>query len=214
MTLKCGDSYCTACMKYLIDHQTKSQCAAKLSCIRCKAEIDSTLAFEIAAFTAQDKGAADQLLFRNGLKLPDSMMSECAHCSEIVMKQPTNGNKLCCHKCNNFTCQICKLKWINANGDNKQFCGNTVCDPSIMYQTFLDYAVEKEINGVMVTNTRFCPQCLKVNIHAIACRHITCPCGYEYCHICLQNYKAHQSALCQVHPQQKITKEMILKLSQ
>lgn len=199
--LKCGDSYCSACMKYLINHQKGSQ--AKLSCIKCKSEIDGMLAFEIASFTAKEKAAADKAFFRNGLKLADSQMSECVHCKEIVMKQPLNGNKLSCHKCKKYTCQICKLAWINANANNKQFCGNDVCDPSIMYQTFLDFAQEKEVGGVKVTNTRFCPSCLKVNIHGIACRHITCPCGYQYCHICLQDYTNHVNE-CKVQDRKSV----------
>mmetsp|Transcript_13638 Transcript_13638/g.21437 ORF Transcript_13638/g.21437 Transcript_13638/m.21437 type:complete len:340 (-) Transcript_13638:205-1224(-) len=211
--MPCGCVYCTSCMNRVIERASKQECASEISCVLCKASINSVLAYEVAVYSNVQKAAVDQLLFRNGLKQPDSDISECASCKNLIMRQGQNGNKLQCMACKKHTCQICKLLWINANADNKTFCGNSVCDPSGMYQTFLDHAEIKDIYGVKVTNTRFCPKCLRVNIHGEACRHIKCHCKHEYCHICLQDYGSHQEELCKVAEQQKITKEMIIKLT-
>eukprot|EP01084_Bolivina_argentea_P240155 403530_1 len=93
-------------------------------------------------------------------------------------------------------CLICR-------GERLKFIMDCIYFESI--DSIINIGKEKEISGKIVWDRRVCinKDCREVNVHKSACRHITCRCGAQYCHWCLQDWKKHNGTYCSVKGKKK-----------
>lgn len=112
-----------------------------------------------------------------------------------------------------YMCWECCGPWVEDNG-----CGNKECDYFGNGQGS-DYKLLQECPTKLVTynqcskdcgqtpTLRVCPEC-KIKIeHGDACKHMTCACKYEFCFICLADWKkggCNNSTVCKPAARQTI----------
>lgn len=174
-------------------------------------DVRPMLLYTIAAYTNEEKSAADVKLSSNYFARTDSDMHVCANddCKYIIYREPANKSyKVQCTKCQKFTCWNCSKPH---NGD--VWCGNDACDPVAMVQQLIELGDTKKINNKDVWDTRLCPNpaCAQVIGHYANCKHMTCKsCNTQYCHICLKLWGGDNGCShgidCQPVPKQTINK--------
>mmetsp|Transcript_15984 Transcript_15984/g.24566 ORF Transcript_15984/g.24566 Transcript_15984/m.24566 type:complete len:352 (+) Transcript_15984:79-1134(+) len=208
----CGCVWCADCMKFYVEKQINVNAAIKLNCgdTSHNRDIDIALAYAVAALSPDDRNKYNAKMAETQFKRPDSLMSICPQgkCKQFVFREDVGSMRVECGVCHQFMCWKCKNDF---KGKQNARCGNEYCDDAAYITLLLAGAKMKSIDGVQVTDTRICTnkQCNAVNVHDSACRHMTCKkCKQEYCHICLQDWKSHQSANCNAADEQTITSDM------
>ena len=116
-------------------------------------------------------------------------IQECPGCHSLCERQKTTDKRLVCRICTKVKgkvfefCWNCLHEWKTAGTDK---CGNEECggeDPRL--RTLRD-APMKKVVGVETRSTRACPSCGMLIEHTEACKHMACPCGVQFCFICLK----------------------------
>eukprot|EP00488_Nonionellina_sp_1-RS-2012_P001508 TRINITY_DN2436_c0_g1_i1.p1 TRINITY_DN2436_c0_g1~~TRINITY_DN2436_c0_g1_i1.p1 ORF type:complete len:345 (-),score=92.06 TRINITY_DN2436_c0_g1_i1:140-1174(-) len=212
--LDCGCILCADCMKWHVDQNIMSDTNPTVVLV-CgdtshNKQIDIALGYAVAGLTPDERNVRNAKLAEHQFKRPDSMIKYCPHgkCKEFVFRENSNITRVECGVCHQFMCWKCGQIY---KGKQAGHCGNDLCDDAAYITLHLCEAKIKDIGGIKVTDTRICTnkQCCAINIHAQACKHMTCKkCAHQYCHICLQDWKGHQSPLCKVAPEQPITADM------
>lgn len=65
-------------------------------------------------------------------------------------------------------------------------CGNEECGGEDPCLRTLHEAEIKDMIGVDTPSTHACPTCGMLIEHTVACKHMVCPCGTQFCFICLK----------------------------
>jgi hypothetical protein len=214
----CSCVFCADCMRIQINNKLNAgslqyRCAAT-SCTLTDAR--ALLVYTIAAYTDDEKSAADVRLSENYFKRADSEMHVCANekCKFIIHREKGSmTNKVQCTKCQKFTCWNCCREH---KGD--VWCGWDDCDPVAMINQLIELGSFKKINDKDCWDTRFCPNpaCSAVNGHYDKCKHMKCAlCDTQYCQLCLGLWEkpdgCSHSIACEAKPKQVINKSDLPK---
>lgn len=115
-------------------------------------------------------------------------IQECPGCHSLCEKISKKDKRLICRICTKEKgrrfdfCWTCLHEW-KSSGTEK--CGNEECDgEDPRLRTLRDDSTKKVI-GVETPGTRACPSCGTLISHIEACKHMICPCGTNFCFICL-----------------------------
>eukprot|EP00484_Ammonia_sp_Unknown_P029697 CAMPEP_0197046104 /NCGR_PEP_ID=MMETSP1384-20130603/21845_1 /TAXON_ID=29189 /ORGANISM="Ammonia sp." /LENGTH=365 /DNA_ID=CAMNT_0042477819 /DNA_START=72 /DNA_END=1169 /DNA_ORIENTATION=- len=187
-TFGCPCVFCADCMGIHINNvlnagSLKFRCAAS-GCGHD--DVRPLLLYTIAAYTDDEKSAADVQLSTNYFKRADSEMHICANekCKYVIYREKGNStNKVQCTKCQKYTCWNCTREH-----KGEVWCGWDDCDPVAMINQLIELGSLKTIGDKQCWDTRFCPNpaCAAVNGHHQNCKRVKCPmCNMEYCHLCL-----------------------------
>lgn len=116
-------------------------------------------------------------------------IQECPGCQSLCERFDKKDKRLICRVCSADKkrryefCWTCLHEW-KSSGTQK--CGNEECDgEDPRLRTLRDCPVKKVI-GVDTPSTRSCPSCGTLIAHVEACKHMACPCGTNFCFICLK----------------------------
>jgi len=122
--------------------------------------------------------------------LKASGIQKCPKCESFCQRIDTKNKRVICTYCSKETkkryefCWSCLHDW---NGPGIDKCGNEECtgiDPRL---STLKQCVKKTVVGVAkVPSIRACPKCGMLIEHTSACKHMVCPCGAQFCFICLK----------------------------
>ena len=114
----------------------------------------------------------------------------CPKCGTEVLGDPNRPEIHCqsekCLKENYRFCFNCNCQW-----HEKQTCAE--------YQEWkrINDQSDKEFKTWAQKNTRPCPKCGSNIEKNRGCNHMTCPCGYQFCWLCMQEYtKDHFKGKC------------------
>ena len=115
-------------------------------------------------------------------------IQECPGCNSLCMRKNPKDKRLICILCTKDEgkhfefCWNCLHEW-KLGGTDK--CGNEECDGEDPRLKILREAPQKKVVGVNTPSTRACPSCGSLIYHTEACKHMVCPCGTNFCFICL-----------------------------
>ena len=115
-------------------------------------------------------------------------IQECPGCNSLCMRNNPKDKRLICILCTKEKgrrfdfCWNCLHEW-KLDGTDK--CGNQECDGEDPRLKILRDAAKKKVVGVETPSIRACPACGSLIYHTEACKHMVCPCGANFCFICL-----------------------------
>ncbi len=115
-------------------------------------------------------------------------IQECPGCNSLCMRKNPKDKRLICIVCTKEKgrrfdfCWNCLHEWTLGGTDK---CGNEECDGEDPRLKILRDAPKKKVVGVDTPSTRACPTCGSLIYHTEACKHMVCPCGTNFCFICL-----------------------------
>ena len=116
-------------------------------------------------------------------------IQECPGCHSLCERLNNKHKRLICSICTKDKgrrfdfCWLCLHEWKTSGVDK---CGNEECggeDPRL--RTLRDTPAKRVI-GVLTPSTRACPSCGTLIEHTELCKHMVCPCGTNFCFICLK----------------------------
>eukprot|EP01083_Nonionella_stella_P116687 346922_1 len=205
----CGCVYCPDCFKQSIKSQiTKIQingsitidCGWSSHADKSKAKVvDTGLALAVCAYDENKINEISEQIDKNALRKPQSFMKDCFKCGKFMIKKGLNDSLVeQCPSCKVMMCWICRGEPHKDPMD---------CIDVASIASIINMGKDKEISGQIVWDRRVCinKDCREVNVHKSACRHITCRCGAQYCHWCLQDWKKHNGTYCSVKGKENIT---------
>eukprot|EP00477_Mikrocytos_mackini_P002273 GAHX01002511.1.p1 GENE.GAHX01002511.1~~GAHX01002511.1.p1 ORF type:complete len:404 (-),score=82.75 GAHX01002511.1:64-1275(-) len=192
-TTACNHSFCTECFyKYL--EFTLHNCNNYFPCLMCPTcnlEISNNFLFnEIKYLPNLDPETDLSLILTN--KLIDSeiqhkfklkkLIIKCstANCTSLFL--PANEKIGHCTSCSKDTCLICENK----------IHGILNCIQNKKLKSLLGSENDYNSAVYIASNTINCPNCLVRLNRDRGCNHLTCTsCKYEFCWVCLDNWKNH-----------------------
>ena len=113
-------------------------------------------------------------------------IQECPGCLSLCERMNKKDKRLICRICTKDEdqrfefCWMCLHEWKTSGTEN---CGNEECNGEDPRLRTLRDAPKKKVIGV---STRACPTCGTLIDHTEACKHMVCPCGTNFCFICLK----------------------------
>ncbi|XP_012555166.2 E3 ubiquitin-protein ligase RNF31 [Hydra vulgaris] len=207
--LHCQCQYCFDCYIEYLDVSITQNHIRNLVCANCqlpteeaahKSEYFGNLDNQVQHFVATNKLAPERhTLFQEKLRdfnlLSDPKFRWCAHCPSYGFIWENEDNKMRCNKCQNFTCFLCKEKWL------PQHDGIT-CEKFKEWKDANDPELQKACaTDLLSKNGIECPEChFKYILVRGGCMHFTCTqCGYEFCSGCFMSFL--KGGRCQVNPE-------------
>ncbi|XP_065676830.1 E3 ubiquitin-protein ligase RNF31-like [Hydra vulgaris] len=206
--LHCQCQYCFDCYIEYLDVAITQNHIRHLVCANCqlpteeaahKSEYFTNLDNQIQHFVATNKLAPERhTLFQEKLRdfnlLSDPKFRWCAHCPSYGHIWENEDNKMRCNKCENYTCFLCKEKWL------PQHDGIT-CEKFKEWKDANDPELQKACAADLLSKNGIeCPEChFKYILVSGGCMHFTCSqCGYEFCCGCFMSFL--KGGRCQVNP--------------
>jgi len=126
-------------------------------------------------------------------------IQECPGCGSLCERLNKKDKRLICRICTKDKgrrfdfCWNCLHEW-KTSGTEK--CGNEECSGEDPRLRILREATMKDVVGVQTPSTRCCPMCGMLIEHLAKCKHMVCPCGTQFCFICLKKRSAGNKWVC------------------
>lgn len=122
--------------------------------------------------------------------LNKSGMQECPNCQSYCERKSKKDIRVICPICSRKKgralyefCWFCLRVWKTSG---QKECGNLNCSGEDPRKKILRECPEKDVIGVKCPAVRACPKCGMMIEHKEACKHMDCPCGQQFCFICLK----------------------------
>lgn len=116
-------------------------------------------------------------------------IQECPGCLSLCERIKQKDKRLICRICTKEKgrrfefCWLCLHEWKSSGIDK---CGNEECSGEDPRLRTLRETPLKDVIGVQTPSTRACPSCGTLIAHTELCKHMVCPCGTNFCFICLK----------------------------
>jgi seryl-tRNA synthetase len=179
-----GLQMCNGCAKLHILSKIQNLVHEYVECpvVDCQKAIDVPILKRVLTkeeFTAYDNATTKFLLERD----PNYVV--CSHCNngQMLPAQPTVfGTQsvnpcVSCGHCRGLFCRSCKVPWHNG-----ETCEQFQLDPNAPPQV-------RATNAYLNQRTKKCPRCQAPIEKSSGCEHMTCKCKYEFCYVCLGDWK-------------------------
>ncbi|XP_065676826.1 E3 ubiquitin-protein ligase RNF31-like isoform X2 [Hydra vulgaris] len=206
--LHCQCQYCFNCYIEYLDVAITQNHISHLVCANCqlpteeaahKSEYFQNLDNQIQHFVTTNKLAPERYtLFQEKLRdfnlLRDPKFRWCAHCPNYGYIWENKDNKMCCNKCQNYTCFLCKEKWLPQHD-------RITCEKFKEWKDANDPDLQKACAADLLSKNGIeCPKChFKYILVRGGCMHFTCTqCNYEFCSGCFLSFL--KGGRCQVNP--------------
>jgi hypothetical protein len=153
----------------------------KLKCLICSKILAPENFFVTAEFLASLNQLDETAMMARNIDFQICTCGAYAINSTMYAKQK-------CDNCQRWMCFFCNNDWDDTkNMKNTQY----TCTVNCLWETKITYQLVKlEFNRDMkVPNRRCCPKCQKCGSYDQKCKYHKCPCGYEFCFICLKSKK-------------------------
>lgn len=188
--LECNHKFCSYCFKEYLKEKAKDQLtllATKCPMQFCNFQVHSEVFKRIFANLPNEMSIYNKCLMRNFTESnADIKLCPNPKC-DIIIKLPGHGMiEVKCH-CGLTFCFKCLRE------------GHRPCDCEMMQIWEDKNKSEGENTKWLIVNTKQCPNCHKYIEKNQGCNHMTCRkeaggCGYEFCWICLGEWKPHGSS--------------------
>ena len=162
-----------------IDHENMLRCNKEWSYIEVR---------RYAVLTAKEQKRFETLISENYLR--KSMgIQKCPGCSTLCERMNSKEKRVICRICTKDKgrrfefCWHCLHEWKT---ESITKCGNEECSGEDHRLCILGEAPEKYVVGVKTPSRRACPTCGMLIEHTAQCKHMACPCGTQFCFICLK----------------------------
>jgi hypothetical protein len=189
-TYDCDDACCAACMSRFVYASIETANFPVHCPGRCGKLIDPRRVLDaLSIATAKSGVQTSELVVRfvsfqlsHIMRIAPETASEvhsCPQCRAIVVGRLSVDSPMmrCTNPfCAQRFCTACKIPWH----DGQKKCAEIAKD---------DEKSADVLNGT----TKQCPRCKRRASHFRdhACHHLHCPCGYDYCYVCLQSWADH-----------------------
>ena len=188
--LECNHEFCFYCFKEYLKEKTNDQLtllSAKCPMQYCNYQVPSEIFKKTLAGEKAQLSIYNKCLMRNFTESnADIKLCPNPKC-DIIIKLPGHGMiEVKCH-CGMTFCFKCLRE------------GHRPCDCEMMDYWEAKNKSEGENAKWLIVNTKQCPNCHKYIEKNQGCNHMTCRkeaggCGYEFCWICLGEWKPHGSS--------------------
>ncbi|XP_028402932.1 uncharacterized protein LOC114525716 [Dendronephthya gigantea] len=160
----------------------------------CGKEWDYVDVRRFAVLTEEERREFEKKLSENYLRKAIGIQ-ECPKCKSFCERKSKKDRCVRCPVCTvkekkgfDF-CWFCLHEWQGSATNAK--CGNTDCTGHDPRLKILQECPKKEIVGVAgCPSRRACIKCGLLIEHIRNCKHMKCPCGQEFCFICLKSKAA------------------------
>ena len=156
--------------------------------VRCNREWTYIEVRRFGVLNAEEQKLFETKISENYLRKAMGIQ-ECPGCNSLSQRINKKDKRLICPICTSDKgkrfefCWTCLHEW-KSPGTEK--CGNEECDGEDPRLRTLRESPDKKVIGVDTPSTRACPSCGTLIAHTEACKHMVCPCGTNFCFICLQ----------------------------
>jgi ariadne-1 len=188
--LECNHQFCFYCFKEYLKEKTKDQLtllATKCPMQFCNFQVPSEIFLKVFEGEKKELDIYNKCLMRNFTESnSDIKLCPNPQC-DIIIKLPGHGMiEVKCH-CGLTFCFKCLRE------------GHRPCDCEMMQYWEDKNKSDGENTKWLIVNTKQCPNCHKYIEKNQGCNHMTCRkeaggCGYEFCWICLGEWKPHGSS--------------------
>ena len=188
--LECNHQFCSDCFKEYLKEKVKDQLtvlATKCPMQYCNFQVPSAYFKKILKERPEELAIYNKCLMRNFTE-SNSDIKLCPNPKcDVIVKLPGHGMiEVKCH-CGKPFCFKCLRD------------GHRPCDCEMMQIWENKNKSEGENAKWLIVNTKQCPNCHKYIEKNQGCNHMTCRkeaggCGYEFCWICLGEWKPHGSS--------------------
>ena len=194
----CGHRYCqNCCYDHIVSHITRADVHMKCCGDGCEHIITYDEVYQIVRIREDRDVNADNALTEKYERFlvkkyldNQSNSRSCPKCGIQVLGDPNRPEIHCqsekCLKENYRFCFNCNCQWHE----------NQTCAEYQEWKRINDQS-DKEFKTWAQKNTRPCPKCGSNIEKNRGCNHMTCPCGYQFCWLCMQEYtKDHFKGKC------------------
>ena len=188
--LECNHQFCFDCFKEYLKEKTNDQLtllAAKCPMQYCNFQVPSEIFLKVLKGDKEKLNIYNKCLMRNFTESnADIKLCPNPKC-DIIVKLPGHGMiEVKCH-CGMTFCFKCLRD------------GHRPCDCEMIDFWEAKNKSDGENTKWLIVNTKQCPNCHKYIEKNQGCNHMTCRkeaggCGYEFCWICLGEWKPHGSS--------------------
>ena len=185
--LECNHQFCSDCFREYLKEKSKDQLtllATKCPMQYCNFQVHSEVIKRMFANQPYEMNIYNKCLMRNFTESnADIKLCPNPKC-DIIIKLPGHGMiEVKCH-CGKTFCFKCLRE------------GHRPCDCEMMQIWEEKNRSDGENTKWLIVNTKQCPNCHKYIEKNQGCNHMTCRkeaggCGYEFCWICLGEWKPH-----------------------
>ena len=185
--LECKHQFCSDCFKEYLKEKTNDQLtvlAAKCPMQYCNFQVPSEIFLKVLKYDKEKLNIYNKCLIRNFTESnADIKLCPNPKC-DIIVKLPGHGMiEVKCH-CGMTFCFKCLRD------------GHRPCDCEMIDFWEAKNKSDGENTKWLIVNTKQCPNCHKYIEKNQGCNHMTCRkeaggCGYEFCWICLGEWKPH-----------------------
>ena len=154
---------------------------------RCNKEWSYIDVRRFAVLTKDEQKEFEMQISENYLRKAMGIQ-ECPGCHSLCERLDKKDKRLICRVCTKEKgrrfdfCWNCIHEWKTSGTDK---CGNEECDGEDPRLRILREAPIKKVVGVNTPSRRACPACGMLIEHTKHCKHMVCPCGTQFCFICL-----------------------------
>ena len=162
-----------------VDPQNSSRCNTEWSYIDVR---------RFAVLTPDEQKEFETKISENYLRKAMGIQ-ECPGCHSLCERLDKKDKRVICKICTKQKgrrfdfCWNCLHEWTTAGTDK---CGNDECSGEDPRLRILREAPLKTVVGVQTPSRRACPTCGMLIEHLTQCKHMVCPCGNQFCFICLK----------------------------
>ena len=185
--LECGHQFCSDCFKEYLKERLNDQLtvlATKCPMVYCNYQVPSTIFQKLLADDTIAFNIYNKCLIRNFTE-SNADIKPCPNPKcDIIIKLPGHGMIEVKCTCGKTFCFKCLRE------------GHRPCDCEMMRIWEDKNKSEGENTKWLIVNTKQCPNCHKYIEKNQGCNHMTCRkeaggCGFEFCWICLGEWKPH-----------------------
>ncbi len=155
---------------------------------RCNKEWTYIIVRRMGVLSKDERTIFETLISENYLKRAMGIQ-ECPGCRTLCERMEKKDKRLICRVCTKDKgrrfdfCWTCLHEWKSSGVDK---CGNEECDGEDPRIRTLRECDDKSVVGVSTPSIRACPKCGTLIAHIEKCKHMVCPCGTNFCYICLK----------------------------
>ena len=157
--------------------------------VRCNREWSYIEVRRFAVLTADEQKKFETQISENYLRKAMGIQ-ECPGCNTLCERIDSKDKRVICRICTKDKgkrfdfCWYCLHEW-KTSGTTQ--CGNDECSGEDHRLRILREASIKYVVGVRTPSRRACPTCGMLIEHLAQCKHMVCPCGTQFCFICLKS---------------------------
>ena len=164
MMNSCGHTYCKSCIVKLFTEALKDSTRFPTRC--CRVKIPLTSVRELLGANLAEKVEAKEIEFGT----PDLVYCSNTKCGKVIPAKDIKNNEAFCGGCLHRTCVLCRTKMHS--GD----CAH-------------DEEKVAVLSAAREHGWQSCAKCQALVELSSGCNHITCRCGYHFCHLCGVKWK-------------------------